>query len=864
MVKRGKRSKPDGDRVTPKEQQGEKEKPASQPQPTEPLWTGPRFFLLLASFLSGVAALNYELLWIRELTLVAGSTQAAISAVLSIYFLGLALGNYIAGRIVGRLSRPLLIYVVAELIIGVWALLFYPLLSGLDPFYTSIYLGLEAGSPLIHILRLTSAAMLLLIPATCMGATLPLLAQWGAKDLSKAPRWSAALYGVNTLGAMIGTFATGFFLIEHLGVSWPLRLTALLNLGCIFAVLPWLKSGGKSMMAAIEEERHTERLSRTGVLLLLSFGVLGFANVAIEVIWTRYFAMIFQNDTYIFSTILLMYLFGVGAGSLLGQRFLSAINRPIFVLGILQLISASVTLLMTLFVPPIASGGLQRIAGFGGQMQAYFMTVGFGTLIQTLCMGASFPVLVRAVMTHHTQTGGIVGRALALNTLGGVIGAAVGGFVLLESFGLGPALFFTAGLTFLVGVALVIATGETRSLAWIPIAGLGFPVAVALTMNPPRLPQSLLELQFPSWAEFRILDTRPSVHGTVTITEEREGIRKVWINSTWVASERAHLAFGYAPWLLHTGPVESALGICCGTGRTFGALLNVGITDLDLVDINESVIDLSAEWMARSNHGVLTDPRARIIIDDGRNFVRYTDKTYDLITLEPLQMFQKGVVYFYTKEFYEQARERMNVGGVICQWIPLYLMSEHEFLSVVKTFVGVFPNSLLWGRRPHSLVLLGYNLDGTYPEIDEREVFARMARPELAPDLAQEEMIEGYDPLIYTLTDGGTLAGMSRAGEIYTDDKPRLEFTAPRANYAPERNLKRVMDHLRPLDQLYDLPDAETARQMEQIRTLSLQMSAPKDVRARIQRTIDGIREELYSGADSSGAASAPTTPTDE
>ncbi len=135
----------------------------------------------------------------------------------------------------------------------------------------------------------------------------------------------------------------------------------------------------------------------------------------------------------------------------------------------------------------------------------------------------------------------------------------------------------------------------------------------------------------------RILETRPSVHGVVAVTEESTGERRVWINSGWVARERGHTSLGYIPWILHGGEVNSALGICFGTGRTFGAMLNAGVGQMDLVDINRSVIGLSRKWLSRSNFGIIGNPRANIVVDDGRNFVRYGQSEYDLITLEPLQ-----------------------------------------------------------------------------------------------------------------------------------------------------------------------------------------------------------------------------------
>ena len=399
----------------------------------EALRFGPReAALLLVSFLSGAAALNYELLWVREFTLIAGSTQAAISAVLSVYFLGLALGSLAAGHLTRRAVRPLVLYVAVELTIGLWALMFRPLFDSLGGFYAASYVKLAIQSPLIHLLRVSSAAALLLVPACCMGATLPLLAQLGARDRAQASGWSALMYGANTLGAMTGTFLTGFILVEHLGVSRSLLLTSLLNLACALVVLPWIRARTQEATAPAVSPRR---------LLLASFGILGFANIALEVLWTRYFALIYPNDTYVFSAILMIFLFGVGIGSLAGQRVLSRVRRPLFALGIVQIVSAAMSLALLFFAPPVIMGLMSRAQGFSAQLRGYFLGIGAATIVPTFCMGATFPLLVRAVITHPDETGHVVGRALAWNTIGGVLGAALGGYLFLDHLGLAAGLY---------------------------------------------------------------------------------------------------------------------------------------------------------------------------------------------------------------------------------------------------------------------------------------------------------------------------------------------------------------------------------------------------------------------------------------
>lgn len=806
--------------------------------------------LLIACFLSGAAALAYELLWMRELTLLAGSTQAAITCVLSMYFLGLALGNALAGRYARRMDFPLRAYIVIELLIALWAVAFIPLLAALDGVYTAIYAALPLGSPWAHALRLASAALLLLVPTTAMGATIPLLAQVAARDLTTASRWSAWLYGVNTLGALTGTMVTGFFLIEWFGVRGPLMATGLVNLACAAIVWPYVKLRAPAS-AASDPQAHA--LTPMGRLLLISFGILGFCNLAAEVLWTQLFSIVFLNDTYIFTVILMVYLFGVGAGSLLGDIAFRRAKNPVFLLAFLQLFSAAWSVANLYIVPAVARRHMtsEYFIIFADKVRGYFNLAVVGALLPTLCMGASFPLLVRVVMTHPRQTASVVGRALAWNTVGGVFGAAVAGFVILEHWDLQPGIYLIAALTAAVGLAIGLSTPASRRRIPIPASLLTVPIIVLVLWKPVQLAHDLVAMHFNLFdmPEAKILETRSSIHGQVTITEEprrNQTERRIWINSNWVARETFHLEAAYTPWLLHKGPVERALGICCGTGRTFGALLNIGIPVIDLVEINPAVIELSRRWFARSNHGVLSDPGVRIIIDDGRNFVRYTDARYNLITLEPLQMFQKGVVYFYTVDFYREARARLLPDGVISQWVPIYAMTEHEMRSIIKSFVTVFPNAILWGGQTPDLILIGYNNDDAHINVDEHEVAARLAHPAVKDELFSVMMANRYDPYMFALMNGPALIDFSRAGQLYTDNHPVLEFTAPRGREATRDNAALLLPYLTPPQKMFRFANPPTAAYLTDIRRLFVQRLAAETGKKELTERMRALYLEFY------------------
>lgn len=810
--------------------------------------------LLVACFLSGVAALAYELLWVRELALLAGSTQAAISCVLSVYFLGLALGSYIAGRVASRLRNPLKLYVAAELVIAAWAFLFYVILDLLHGYYAHLYQTLPQGSPTIHLLRIASSAVLMLIPVTCMGATIPLLAQFGARDWSGASHWSARLYGVNTLGAMVGTFVTGFFLIEHVGVSVSLRSTAALNVICVLCALPWVnRSGGDTESATAPDDADSKAgragsgLGAFGAVMLISFGVLGFCNIAAEVLWTRFYALVYTNDTYIFSTILIMYLLGVGVGSIVGDRINALTAHPVRSLGLVQIVSAAWTIIMAYLVPVVVDRYQLIGAGsFTGTVVKYMVTVGIGVLLPTLCMGASFPLLVRSVMRDPRQVGGVVGRALSWNTIGGVLGAALAGFVLLDKLGLQTGLYIAAAMTAAVGVAIYAVTADGRRVIYKPVLGLILPIVVLVVVHAPRIPQSLVQLHFGAKKNIELRAVMPSVHGTTSVTDEPRIGRRLWVNGGHIGVARAAFSSGYVPWILHVRPIKKALGMCMGTAGSFGALYHAAGCDMDLVEINEAVVNMSRKWFGDAHYHVLDAKNVNIILDDARNYLRYTPQQYDLITVEPMQPFQKGTAYFYTREFYQDARRKLRDGGVICQYAPINLnLTVEEFRSMARTFSSVFPVAVLWGQKDNA-VFLGYKTDNKRIDFNEDAIYQRMSVPKLKEDLRRDQLYGKYDLFVYVLLDGDGLARFAGGAPIYVDDRPSLEFTCPRQRGKVQQILAAIRPFLVDLTKLFDFPDPRIAADVARLRQLHLELLMSDRELPAVHAQIARINERLY------------------
>lgn len=761
---------------------------------------------LLFFFVSGACGLLYQVVWTRKLVLLFGTTSYAVSTVLSIFFLGLALGSLWGGRMADRSRRPLLVYGVLEILVGLWALLFILAIDAGEGAVVSVLRFFGPTRGLGVALRALLAMAFLLVPVTLMGATLPLLARF--VTLRGPPRGGriGALYSLNTLGAVAGCAATGFFLLANLGYTRTTLVGAALNVGVgLLAVALGLRgrrAGAEAPEPVAGAESGPAR-SVAAFLVVAAFGLSGFCSLALEVLWTRLLAIVFLGTTYAFTTVLTTVLCGIALGSAAASALIDRRRHRVALFGAIQVLTGAACLFMLALFPllPEKLAEMRVQAGFEWRhvVLAKFWLSFLVLFLPTFLFGMSFPVAVKAAALDHKNLGRGVGRLYAANTLGGVLGALAGGFLLIPVLGTHRGILLLSLLLGLMGLALVSVCPTlpkkgkgllaTASAAVMLLAALLLPGDVSRSINEGIIPD-----------DHRMVYYREGVEGTVVVSAPREEThgtdRVLWINAVQATASiekgvKMNRFQGVLPLLFDRHP-KNALFMCFGSGITAGTLALFPFERIDAVEISRDVLD-AARLFKEDNFDVTENPRVHFIVDDGRNFLLTTPERYDVITFEPMPLALAGVSTFYTREYYELCLDRLQPGGIVSQWVPLHGLNEDLVRSLTKTFIDVFPETSAWFINAE-LFLIGSNQP---LRIDYTLAQTRIMENDVLRSGLEEVYLRDLPELLACHFMGKEgLARYARDGDLLSDDRPWAEFAAPKLVY--ERAVAEALDILAP------------------------------------------------------------------
>lgn len=814
-------------------------------------------FLVPLFFVSGATSLVYQSLWARQLNLVFGTSQLAISTTLAAFMAGLALGGFGAARVADRTRRPLATYGVLEVVIGVWALLLPTLLSAGTPLVLAFHRTADPSPPAFAFAQFVLVAALLLVPTTCMGATLPLLARFAAVRTGDAGDRVGLLYGVNTLGAVFGVALAGFWLLPLLGLWATTVAAAAANLllgGAAVLLSRHLREhellaspappDDEAILPRAPEGPRTA--PRAPLLPLAAVAALaGLASLIYEVAWFRLMGLVLGGSTYAFSTMLLAFLLGIGLGGRLGgpwadrARARSGATGPLFGLALLQVGVAALTwgLLFASHELPFLFTWMFDLAG--GEVRALFwgqVALAVTVLVPpALLMGATFPFLVRAAVGPADALGAPVGRLYGANTLGAIVGSFLAGFVLLPGLRVVGTMAVAGGANL---VAAVVAWSLGRRLAGLPwrlhaaggLAAAGATVTLAFAAPPPWNPLLMTagmykyasDLEDHSRAaildyavhNYHLLFYEEGLSSVVTVAQSRT-TGNIWlanngkVDASTTSDMPTQVLVSQLPFAFGRSPRQVAI-IGLASGISAGSLtLQEGVEHIDIVEL-EPAIARASRFFEDYNHKPLQDPRARLVANDGRNHLLLTPPgTYDLIVSEPSNPWLSGVSNLFTREFFAMGAERLAPGGLWAQWVQLYGMGAADLGSLLATFHDVFPYVAVFATIEDADVVLVGSL--TPLALTLEGAGALFATDALRRELAAVHVTTPHDVLARYLLGHDEIARLRAVADppttLNTDDNMRVEFNAPlnlHRNTGDENYLL-----LRPLTVVPPMPTAQ-------------------------------------------------------
>ena len=700
---------------------------------------------------------------------------------------GLALGSRLAGRFIDRRPVPLVrTYALLEAGIAAYNLALPLLLKGANPLFGALYNASYDSFWVLIFGRLLIALVLLIIPATLMGATLPILIRFYTENIVDVGEETGHVYTANTWGAAVGTALAGFALVPYAGVT----LTLLLAVGANFliAAFAWTLSRSHDALSNTATAGSETAGPR---IVLIAIMLSGVAALVDEVAWTRVLGLVVGPTTYAFTLMLVSMIAGLGLGAAIGTR----IARRSTSMTTFAWIEIVVGLTSLAIVPifgrlPVWIGQLvtKYVEQFGMIQAVEFLIFFALMLVPTTFLGMTFPVASRLYAKSDSLLGTEISAVYAFNTVGGILGSLIAGFLLIPHIGSQWALIAAAVTNVIAGILLA-----PPPVRWTPVlvgAAIVLPAGILMPRWQPELmssgaykyapyydPRSDLESMLTAGSLVYFKEgatTTVSVrkqHGDTTLAVDGK------VDATDSGDMTTQKMLGHLPLLL-SDHVQNAAIIGLGSGVTAGAVLQYPVQSLDVVEISPEVAQAS-EFFKHVNHDALRDPRTHLIIGDGRNHLRYIGKSYDVIISEPSNPWMSGMASLFSREFFQEALARLTAKGIHCQWVHSYNMATDDLKTIIATFRSVFPHAQLWALNQNDFLLLGSpsRIEIAGPVLQRNFEHART-------DMNGFGVLDMYSLTSLYMLEDSDLDSFSSGATLNTDAHPVLEFHAPRFIYA--------------------------------------------------------------------------------
>ncbi len=776
--------------------------------------SGRRPAVALVCFLaSGASGLVYQVVWMRELTLVFGATTLAVSTVLAVFMGGLAIGSLAGGRLADRTARPLRAYAFLEVGIGLYGLVVPLLFSALPSLYQPLWRAAGLSFIGLSIVRFLLAGAVLLVPTILMGATLPVLSRFFATGPDAVARDVGALYTTNTVGAVLGAAAAGLVLIPWIGLVGTTLVAAGSNF--IAAALAFAVSRSRERShatsgadanprAASRDERESagKRVNATIVALYAAFAMSGLAALVCEVAWTRALALVLGSSVYAFTIMLTTFLIGLALGSGIGTWLAGRSRRPLLSLTLVELgvgASAFAGLFLIRELPYLFVVLFRSFEGSpaGLLLMSRLILSMMVMLVPTTLLGMVFPLAVRAAATRFESLGRTVGALYSVNTLGAIAGSFAAGFVLIPLLGVRGSLVAAVALNLAAATLLALAAAEVdrpvRAALAVALSGaIGLSVVFAPVWDPSVMASGVYRYapsmksatrkefyeHFASGGDGETLFYRDGVSATVAV-QQQHGYFVLKVNGKPDATTAGDLPtqslIAHIPLLVHSDP-KSVLVVGWGSGVSVGSVLTHPVEHVTSVELEPAVVEAS-RFFEGVNRRPLEDPRLELLINDGRNYLAATDRRFDVIVSEPSNPWLSGVANLFTREYFEAGAAHLAPGGLFCQWLQIYEMQPSEVATLVGTFSDAFPTVFLFRGASGDLILLGSRDPIT---LDPERMNDRIqSRPDVVADLKRIGSESAGAVLSRLYLTPTAVRGLAAGAPRNTDDNARIEFLAP-------------------------------------------------------------------------------------
>lgn len=741
------------------------------------------FLVSAAFFLSGGCGLVYEILWVRYLADLMGGTSLSQFVVLMVFMGGLSLGAILIGRLVDRGHNGLICYGILEVIVGIYAVLFPLLFTKVSGLFILVGSHFALGSSSLLLWKIFVASLLIAIPSVVMGGTLPAVARYLTRSQFELRRNISLLYAVNSLGAVMGILIGGFFLVYRYGLAGSMVYTGIVNICLGIVVLGTTRvlghkkvftSGEKGVVHRRQDEVFdTHRYQPSTIRwATTAAGLSGFAAMALQIAWIRYFTIILGSTHSVFTIVVAAFIFGIGLGALLVRNKLAGrIPLPTMLTTLFSLTAMTIAVELFFYGKlPFEIGRLLGIITSTPLGWPFYQILKFGIcfvlmLLPSVASGMILPICVRIVGRSGERIGRDVATVYTINTLGALLGIGITSQLLFRMLSLPRILqvVFLIYLTTAIFLAFVLKEKGRKRIMMFTLALTVVHFVFWKPWSPMQLHLNRMDFSKGSLtyeyfskinSQMVLVEDRhgPDVQATVVdVLDGKKTFRSMFINGKADASNNINgpdlvteVLLAHIPMLLHPAP-QNAFVLGVGSGITSGEILKFPqIKKVVTAELAGEVFEASKTF-AVDNGRFWENPKHRMVIEDGKTFLLLSEEKFDVIAMEPTNVWQKGMAGLFSEDFFRLVKSRLASGGVVAQWLHTYEVDNLTVNIVLKTFAQVFPDASVFEVGTGDILLVGYEKQW---QLDPQNLKKRFYQPQI---LASQKRVGVVNPIALLL-----------------------------------------------------------------------------------------------------------------